>query len=466
MSNRVKVFLLKFLPFLFALNSILLFFYFSSSNPALHFLHPKQTTTTTKTDSSSSTQNTQESNLHFHGKPWPILPSYFPWTLNPNIRSKSCEGYFGNGFTQRIDVLKPRKRSVDGWFRCFYSKTLESSICEGGRIRMNVEKIHMSMGGEKLETVMGRGEEEEMPNFDWGAFDIEVKEGISKDEKERKLVNIEFLDQYVPSGNIDKHPMRSLIDSIRLVEPQEFNCDKAPLEETWEALFSSVRYAKNFSGSVCFRHAILPPLGYETALFKGLSEQIDCSGTTAHDLLENPDDRKTARLSEFGEMIRASFGFPVDRNRVQKPVAVHNVLFVRREDYLAHPRHGGKVESRLTNEQEVFDSLKSWSVDHLKCKLNFVNGLFAHMPLKEQIRAIQYASVIIGAHGAGLTHIIAATPNTVILEIISSHVRRPHFALISHWKGLEYHAINLNGAYAKPQNVINELNSIMKNLGC
>ncbi|KAF5177502.1 Beta-1,2-xylosyltransferase, partial [Thalictrum thalictroides] len=241
---------------------------------------------------------------------------------------------------------------------------------------------------------------------------------------------------------------------------------KAPLEETWEALFSSVRYAKNFSGSVCFRHAILSPLGYETALFKGLSEQIDCSGVTAQELLENPDDRKTARLSEFGEMIRAAFGFPVDRNRVPKPVAVHNILFIRREDYLAHPRHGGKIESRLANEQEVFDSLKHWSADNLKCKLNFVNGLFAHMPLKEQMRAVQYASVIIGAHGAGLTHIIAATPNTVILEIISSHVQRPHFALISHWKGLEYHAINLRGNYAEPQNVINKLSSIMKNLGC
>ncbi|KAF5196133.1 Beta-1,2-xylosyltransferase, partial [Thalictrum thalictroides] len=241
---------------------------------------------------------------------------------------------------------------------------------------------------------------------------------------------------------------------------------KAPLEETWEALFSSVRYAKNFSGSICFRHAILSPLGYETALFKGLTEPINCSGATAHDLWENPDDRKTARLSEFGEMIRAAFGFPVDRNRLPKPVSVHNILFVRREDYLAHPRHGGKVESRLSNEQEVFDSLKGWSANHLKCKVNFVNGLFAHMSLKEQIRAIQDASVIIGAHGAGLTHIIAATPKTVILEIISSHVRRPHFALISQWKGLEYHAINLRGAYAEPQIVINKFSSIMKNLGC
>lgn len=238
----------------------------------------------------------------------------------------------------------------------------------------------------------------------------------------------------------------------------------APLEETWNAVFSSLRYAKNFSGPVCFRHAILSPLGYETALFKGLTENIGCHGASAHDLWQKPDDQKTARLSEFGEMIRAAFGFPVDRH-IRKPVSVQNVLFVRREDYLAHPRHGGRVQSRLSNEEEVFDALKTWVSSHLECKVNLVNGIFAHMPMKEQVRAIQDASVIIGAHGAGLTHIVSATPKTVILEIISSEYRRLHFQLIAQWKGLEYHAIYLDGSYASPPVVIENLSSILKGLG-
>jgi glycoprotein 2-beta-D-xylosyltransferase len=238
------------------------------------------------------------------------------------------------------------------------------------------------------------------------------------------------------------------------------------LEGTWKALFSSVRYAKDFSGPVCLRHAILVPLGYETALFKGLTEKINCQGASAHDLWQNPDDQKTARLSEFGEMIRAAFDFPVSRHRAEKPFSGHNVLFVRREDYLAHPRHVGKVESRLSNEQEVFDSLQTWVSNHLECKVNLINGLFAHMSMKEQVRAVQDASVIIGAHGAGLTHIVSATPKTIILEIISSYFRRPHFQLIAEWKGLEYHAINLDGSHAHPSVVIDRFSRIMKSLGC
>ncbi|KAL3736395.1 hypothetical protein ACJRO7_025364 [Eucalyptus globulus] len=454
-----------------------------------------------------------------HLKPWPILPSYLPWSQEAAaVPLRSCEAYFGNGFGRRVDFLSSSSAAVGaggggggGWFRCFYSETLRSSICEGGRLRMVAGRITMSRGGEKLEDVIGRREEEELPVFNDGAFEIEGS-GISR----RRMVTSDDLDRYIPAGDVSRHTVRELIGSIQVVGAAEFRCDQwveestllvtrieyanlfhtvtdwysayvssrvtglpyrprlvfvdghcsTQLEDTWRALFSGFIYAKNFSGSVCFRHAIFSPLGYETALFKGLSEEINCSGASALHLWRNPDDRKAARLSEFGEMIRAAFGSPVHKQRLEKPVSVHNVLFVRREDYLAHPRHGGKVQSRLSNEQEVFDSLQSWTDNHLGCKINLVNGLFAHMSMKEQVRAIQEASVIIGAHGAGLTHIVSATPKTVILEIISREYRRPHFALIAQWKGLEYHAIDLSGSYATPSVVVNRLSSIMKSLGC
>ncbi|XP_043689654.1 beta-1,2-xylosyltransferase-like [Telopea speciosissima] len=532
--NRRRVLLLKILLFLFVLNLFSLYWYFHfSSHPKSQtpFVQETQNQILEKENRQKQQQQQQQLpvSVTFHGKPWPILPSYLPWDLNPNVTPKSCEGYFGNGFNRRIDLLlspseiHPKSDSNyggSGWFRCFYSETLGSSICEGGRLRMNPDRIRMSVGGEKLESVMGRQEEEELPSFDSGAFEIEFDQGLSQggnlSRNGRKLVNKEFLDQFVPRGAIHMHTMRALVDSIQLLDPDKFKCSqwveeptllvtrfeyanlfhtvtdwysayvasrvtglpnrphvvfldghcKAPLEETWEALFSSLKYAKSFSGPICFRHAILSPLGYETTLFKGLTEDINCQGATAHDLWQNPNDQRTARLSEFGELIRAAFGFPVNRNQQPKLVSGHNILFVRREDYLAHPRHGGKVESRLSNEQEVFDALKIWAINHSKCKVNLINGLFAHMSMKEQVRAIQDASVIIGAHGAGLTHVISATPNTVILEIISSQYRRPHFALISQWRGLEYHAINLAGSYAEPEVVTKKVNDIMRSLGC
>ncbi|KAM5585381.1 beta-1,2-xylosyltransferase [Rosa sericea] len=500
--------LLKILVFLFALNSLSLCLYFASHSKTLT---PPTLTPHPQINRLPLTDQTHRHNYRF-SKPWTILPSYLPWSQTPNAPFRSCEAYFGNGFTRRVDLLKPTKDS-GSWFRCAFSETLRSSVCEGGGIRMVPERVKMSIGGEVLEDVIGRGEEEELPEFRNGAF--EVDGGVGGGE-ERGLVSREFLDEYVPRGDIGKHTMRELIGSIRVVPSKEFQCSewieeptllvtrfeyanvfhtftdwysgyvasrvtglpsrphvvfvdghcRTQLEETWKALFSSIRYAKNFSGPVCFRHAIISPLGYETAWFKGLTEDIACEGASAPELWQHPDDKKTARLSEFGEMIRAAFGIPVHRQRIEKQASGLNILFVRREDYLPHPRHGGKVESRLSNEQEVFDALKSWVSNHKECKINLVNGLFAHMSMKEQVRAIQDASVIIGAHGAGLTHIVSASPKTVVLEIISSQYRRPHFALIAQWKGLEYHAINLAGLYASPSVVIDNLSRILRTLGC
>ncbi|XVF70788.1 hypothetical protein PTKIN_Ptkin11bG0189900 [Pterospermum kingtungense] len=513
--KKKHITLLKILLALFALNSISLYLYFSPSHHNNH-QHPAESHHDTTAEGFPGIIPHRGPLL---SKPWPIIPSYLPWSLNPNVALRSCEAYFGNGFTRVADVLpaKAAVRSGSSWFSCHYSGTLRSSICEGGKIRMDPEKIKMSRGGEKLEDVIGRGEEEELPEFEDGAFEVEDGEGGGAWSKRKKLVGEGFLDEFLPVGGVLRHTMRELVRSIGVVGENDFTCQEwveeptllitrfeyanlfhtvtdwysayvssrvtglpnrphvvfvdghceAQLEETWKALFSSLRYAKNFSGPVCFRHAIFSPLGYETALFKGLSEDINCQGASAHDLWQSPDDRKMARLSEFGEMIRAAFGFPVNRHHADnKAVSGHNVLFVRREDYLAHPRHKGKVESRLSNEQEVFDSLQRWASNHLQCKVNLINGLFAHMPMKEQVQAIQDASVIIGAHGAGLTHIVSATPDTVILEIISSFFRRPHFQLIAQWKGLEYHAINLDGSYAKPGVVIDQLNKIMSSLGC
>ncbi|XVF33911.1 hypothetical protein REPUB_Repub18cG0012100 [Reevesia pubescens] len=444
--NKKHSTLVKILLALFALNSISLYLYFTSNHNHQHLAENNRDTT-----AETLPGIIQHRGPHLT-KPSPTIPSYLPWSLTPNVFLKSCEAYFGNGFTKVADVLsaKATVRSGSSWFRCHYSETLRSSICEGGKIRMDPEKIKMSKGGEKLEDVIGRSEEEELPEFEDGAFELESEGGGKL--KKKKLVGEEFL----PVGNVLRNTMRELVRSVFVVAGEnDFTCQEwveeptllvtrfeyanlfhtvtdwysayvssrvtglpnrphlvfvdghceTQLEETWKALFSSLRYAKNFSGPVCFRHAIFAPLGYETPLFKGLTEEIDCHGASAHDLWQNLD-QKTSRLSEFGEMIRAAFGFPVNRHHADKAVSGHNVLFVRREDYVAHPRHKGKVESRLSNEQEVFDSLQRWASNHLECKVNLVNGLFAHMTMKEQVRAIQDASVIIGA---GLTHSICNT---------------------------------------------------------
>lgn len=83
----------------------------------------------------------------------------------------------------------------------------------------------MSQGGEALESVLGRSEEEEMPRYDAGAFEIE---GVSE-YADGRAVDEGFLDKYLPMGNLQDHPMRALVDSIRVVQPGKLQCTQVYL---------------------------------------------------------------------------------------------------------------------------------------------------------------------------------------------------------------------------------------------
>ncbi|KAE8733992.1 pirin-like protein [Hibiscus syriacus] len=306
----------------------------------------------------------------------------------------SCEAYFGNGFSKVADILpaKVALRTGSSWFRSHHSET-------------KIER-----GGEKLEDVIGRSGEEELPRFQDGAFVVEGNGG----SKIRKLVGEGFLDEFIPVDDNDdsSHPIRESIGSIVIVGANDFDCPEWVDEPTllvtrfeYANLFHTVThwYSANVSSRVTGLpnrpHLVFVDVHCQTQLDETWKELFSslrfAKSFTAHDLVQSPDIHKTARLSEFGEMIRSTFDLQLNRYRAGEEASGHNVLFIRREDYLAHPRREGTVEQRLSDEQEVFDSLSSWASNHVECKVNLINGLFAHMPMKEQVRAIQDASVII-----------------------------------------------------------------------
>lgn len=156
-------------------------------------------------------------------KPWPRLPSFRPWISGPAPPPHSCEAYFGNGFNRRVDVLPSGGGGGGGGrFRCHHSETLRSSICEGARVRLDPALITMSRGGEALEQVMGRAEEEELPKYEPGALQVE---GTAA-RRTGPLVEAGFLDAYVPAGGIGMHTMRALLQSAHVVPPGELHCSQ------------------------------------------------------------------------------------------------------------------------------------------------------------------------------------------------------------------------------------------------
>lgn len=85
------------------------------------------------------------------------------------------------------------------------------------------DKIRMSRGGEKLQDVIGRGEEVELPVFDAGAFDLDGGGG-GGGVRVSELVSEVRLDEFVPQGQIIRHTTHELIASIRVANNKEFEC--------------------------------------------------------------------------------------------------------------------------------------------------------------------------------------------------------------------------------------------------
>lgn len=95
----------------------------------------------------------------------------------------------------------------------------------------------------------------------------------------------------------------------------------------------------------------------------------------------------------------------------------------------------GCAERSLRNEEELALCLHR-RLPHCKVQLQ----RFEELDLEAQFDLISTTDLLIGAHGAGLTHCLFLPPTSAVLEIFPGFLQafRFHFSNISHWRGLPY----------------------------
>ena len=82
-----------------------------------------------------------------------------------------------------------------------------------------------------------------------------------------------------------------------------------------------------------------------------------------------------------------------------------------------------------------------------------LNGLFSEMGVREQVALVQSACVLMGAHGAGLSHILFAPPGARLLELRPPAFARPHFIAYAGWAGAVHHDWVLATTKPSPEEV-------------
>jgi len=201
----------------------------------------------------------------------------------------------------------------------------------------------------------------------------------------------------------------------------------------------------------CFRHAIFVPAGYQAPIsIESLGPVVgkvkECVGSywqskfrqamvehaqayaseaKLHEHLSRRDELSSD--STENEATMSLVKEEVNNNSTQKEEI--KVLLMSRQDYYSHPRMEGKVTRRIGNEEELMSMMRQQS--SAKYTITVQRVVLEEHDMADQILMVQDAGIVVGMHGAGLTHIFLARPETLLLEI-----KPPGFVLQQHFRML------------------------------
>eukprot|EP01094_Clydonella_sp_ATCC50884_P025510 TRINITY_DN6730_c0_g1_i2.p3 TRINITY_DN6730_c0_g1~~TRINITY_DN6730_c0_g1_i2.p3 ORF type:complete len:150 (-),score=36.26 TRINITY_DN6730_c0_g1_i2:106-555(-) len=71
---------------------------------------------------------------------------------------------------------------------------------------------------------------------------------------------------------------------------------------------------------------------------------------------------------------------------------------------------------------------------------NIIEVDFANMSMKEQLEVVAGTDVLVGVHGAALTHLLFLSPSATVLEFVVSHPEmiNDHFRDLAKWTSRSY----------------------------
>jgi glycoprotein 2-beta-D-xylosyltransferase len=189
------------------------------------------------------------------------------------------------------------------------------------------------------------------------------------------------------------------------------------LDAVWSGLFGDVvRIGALGPAAIRLDTLALAPLGYDSPLLAWRARALPLA-------------------AEFRRFVLERHGLPgADGPRRPGPL---QVTLVRREDYAAHPRNPtGRVQRKLANEPVLLQVLRTLADVEVRAVA------LERLPFGEQLALVAATDVLVGMHGAGLTHALFLPPWAGLVELFPDYFspRSRHFRRIAEWRGLFYAA--------------------------
>ena len=175
------------------------------------------------------------------------------------------------------------------------------------------------------------------------------------------------------------------------------------LDSVWNTLFGTSVHLRRLhdtnmteqTARLCFERVLTVPGGYVSHLWP---EPLPKGGT---------DDNETY------EMMPHFVDFVLEKlNLTQVHKIPGNVVMIDRKPYLAHPRSTFIDKRSLDNLPEVADVLLQNVTNVTSVRILQLHN----MSFREQVQVVREAEVLVGVHGAGLSHLIFMDKETHVIE--------------------------------------------------
>lgn len=232
------------------------------------------------------------------------------------------------------------------------------------------------------------------------------------------------------------------------------------MDSSWPRIFSfpgarpSVRYLHHLPHKrTCFRRAVIVPPAYTSAVAVSMMGIVQSPSRhpALHDFISlilngfgvrpfPPPSTGTNKLP--AEEFALSAPHPNSLARTKEPSDSIQALLVLRKYYLAHPRIGppSRLERVLAQPDTIVAAGKAAGVD-------VQSVYFEDMTLEQQIHLVSQKDILIGLHGAGLTHLLFMPPSSYLIEIMpASYQSRQHYRHMANWAGTGYASIPAEGS--------------------
>ena len=302
------------------------------------------------------------------------------------------------------------------------------------------------VGGEKLQNVMNQAEEAEYFTYEHGAFEQDCHKTPSYYFNNNNHMNdwlYSFKTKHVNTTDVDLIRNEFVIAIVRyeyvniyhtmsdwynaFLMMQKFNktqwetnvvlIDAHPqgtLDSTWLVLFNSTQRLTMLPKRTLFTNMVWNILGYNSPMLDHYGPGMPL-------------------MEEFREFFLTSFNTSISS---KLNCAELNILFIWRRDYVAHPRNpNGSISRKILNERELMKSVQD------KYPSFRIRGMQIDLfDMQKQLSVITQTDILIGMHGAGLTHAMFLPKTAGVIEMIPSYwsTANDHFYAITKWRNLIY----------------------------